>query len=56
MDYASISLKGCASLLIVTICYKLYKMKIRTHSACCGEHIEIDTSNDGGKDIEIGGV
>jgi len=55
MDYATISLKGCASIFILTICYKIYKMKIKTHSGCCGETIEIETENLGGKDIEMGG-
>ena len=33
-EYASISLQGCGSLLLLVICWKLYKMKIHTLSRC----------------------
>jgi len=56
MDYSTITLKGCLSVFILTICYKIYKMKIKTHSGCCGETIQIETENTGGVDIEMNGV
>jgi hypothetical protein len=55
-DYTDISLKGSLSIFILVICYKIYKMKIKTHSGCCGEKIIIETENTGGRDIELGGV
>jgi len=48
-DYSSLSLKGSLSVFILVICYKIYKMKIKTHSGCCGEHIVLDTANEGGQ-------
>ena len=44
-----LSLEASGSLLIWVICYKILKMKIKTHSGCCGDKFEIDTENEGAK-------
>lgn len=54
MNYSDLSLKGSLSVFILVICYKIYKMKIKTHSGCCGEQIIVETINEGGRDIEMG--
>jgi hypothetical protein len=51
-----LSVEGALSILIFVIAYKIYKMKIKTHSGCCikkdngsgsGNGIIIDTQNSG---------
>lgn len=52
MDFDEVgilSLEASGSLLIWVICYKILKMKIKTHSGCCGDKFEIDTENEGAK-------
>jgi len=49
----TLSLEGAFSVLILTLAYKLYKMKVKTHSGCCLEKgdeksgFTIDTQNSG---------
>ena len=38
----TLSLEGAFSILILTIAYKIYRSKIKTHSGCC-----LDKGNDG---------
>ena len=46
-----LSVEGALSILIFVIAYKIYKMKIKTHSGCCikkdGSGIIIDSQNSG---------
>ena len=46
-----LSVEGSLSILIFVIAYKIYKMKIKTHSGCCikkdGSGIIIDSQNSG---------
>ncbi len=42
-------LEGSLIILILTLSFKIYKMKIKTHSKCCGENLEIETENNGGQ-------
>jgi len=46
LDYG---IEGSFTILILVIAYKIYRMKITTHSGCCGERIIIDTQNSGGE-------
>ena len=52
-DMVSLSLEGACSFLILVIAYKIYKMKVKTHSGCCLEKgdeksgFTIDTQNSG---------
>ena len=46
-DFSLMSLEASASLFIFVCAVKLYKMKIKTHSGCCGDKFEIDTENAG---------
>ena len=41
-EYSSISLQGCASILVLTIAWKIYKMKIHTLSKCFSKNREDD--------------
>jgi hypothetical protein len=48
----NLSLEGAFSILLLTLSYKLYRMKIKTHSGCClekgkGNGIVLDTANSG---------
>ena len=55
-DLRLLSLEASGSLLIWVICYKILKMKIKTHSGCCGDRFEIDTENDGAKSTPMDSV
>lgn len=46
LDYG---IEGSITILILVIAYKIYRMKITTHSGCCGEKLIIDTQNSGGE-------
>ena len=52
-EMVTLSLEGAFSVLILTLAYKLYKMKVKTHSGCCLEKgdeksgFTIDTQNSG---------
>jgi len=42
-------IEGAGTILILVIAYKIYRMRISTHSGCCGESVVIDTQNSGGE-------
>ncbi len=42
-----LTLEGSASLMIGVMAIKFYRMRISTHSGCCGDQITIDTHNPG---------
>ena len=50
-DIIGISVEGSLSLMLVVLAYKLYRMKIQSHSGCCLEKglngITLDTANSG---------
>ena len=58
-EYSSISLQGCASLLVLVIAWKVYKMKIHTLSRCFSKNraddgIVLETINTGSqRDIQF---
>jgi hypothetical protein len=46
----NLGLEGSLSLMLVVLAYKLYKMKIKSHSGCCldkGNGIVLETQNSG---------
>lgn len=51
MNYkiVEVGLEGSLILLLLTLSFKLYKMKIKSHSKCCGDNVEVETRNDGGE-------
>jgi hypothetical protein len=49
IDIVKYGIEGSITVLILVIAYKIYKMKITTHSGCCGEKVIIDTQNSGGE-------
>jgi hypothetical protein len=50
-DVIGLSVEGTLSLMLVVLAYKLYKMKIKSHSGCCLENglngIVLETQNSG---------
>ena len=49
-DMVTLSLEGSFSVLLMVLAYKIYKMKIKSHSGCClekGNGITIDSQNSG---------
>jgi len=59
MEVSELSLLGLeasCSLFIMVLAIKLYKMKIRTHSGCCGDKLEIETNNPGAETTPMDGV
>ena len=51
-DYGVLTMEGAASLFICVCCYKLYRMRVSTHSGCCGDNVTIDTHNEGHNDSQ----
>lgn len=54
-DIIGLSVEGSLSLMLVVVAYKIYRMKIQSHSGCClekgnGNGIIIDTVNSGVSD------
>ena len=47
-EFVKIGLEGSLVIFLLTISFKIYKMKIKSHSKCCGENIEVETENNGG--------
>ena len=46
----NLGLEGSLSLILIVLAYKLYKMKIKSHSGCCldsGNGIVLETANSG---------
>ncbi len=49
-DFIGLSVEGSLSLILVVLAYKIYKMKIQSHSGCCldsGNGIVLETANGG---------
>ena len=49
-DMVTLSLEGSISVLLMVLAYKLYRMKIQSHSGCClenGNGIVLQTQNSG---------
>lgn len=49
-ELVTLSLEGAFSVLILTIAYKIYRSKIKTHSGCClkeNNGITLDSQNSG---------
>ncbi len=49
-EMVTLSLEGAFSVLIFTLAYKLYRMKIKSHSGCCldkGNGFVLNTQNSG---------
>ena len=49
-DIMSLSVEGSLSLMLVVFAYKLYKMRIQSHSGCClesGNGVVLETTNSG---------
>ena len=42
-----LTLEASASALIMVIVYKIYRMKCKTRSGCCGDQIHFETENVG---------
>jgi len=55
-DFSLMGLEASCSLFIMVLAIKLYKMKIKTHSGCCGDKFEIETENGGSSSSPMDGV
>ena len=44
---ATLTLEGSLSLMILVLAYELHRMKIETHSGCCGDGFVLGTANEG---------
>lgn len=42
-----LTMESACSLFLAVLAYKLYRMRISTHSGCCGDRVTIDTHNTG---------
>ena len=40
-------LEGSAIVLLLVLSYKIYKVKVKTRSSCCGDSVNIETENEG---------
>lgn len=47
------TLEGALSLLLAAVAYKIYRMRVRSESHCCGERIQITTSNRGNSSTDL---
>lgn len=43
-----IGLEGALVLLLITLSFKIYRMKIHSRSGCCGDKFIVETLNRGG--------
>ena len=46
-DYTKYTLEGACSFFIIVLAYRMYKLKCKTTSNCCDEHITVDLENGG---------
>ena len=46
-DMGTLSLEAAGSALIMVIVFKIYRMRCKTRSGCCGDHLHIETENFG---------
>ena len=49
-DMVTLTLEGSLSLMLIVFAYKIYRMKIQSHSGCClekGNGIVFQTQNSG---------
>ena len=49
-DIIGLSVEGSLSLMLVVVAYKIYKMRIQSHSGCClesGNGVVLETTNSG---------
>ncbi len=52
-DYTKYTLESACALFISVLAYRLYRMRCNTSSKCCGDNVEADFHNSGGRSIEI---
>lgn len=57
-DVTTYTIEGAASLLMVAIAYKIYKMRAATESNCCDGIVRIKTVSrgDSENDLELGSI
>lgn len=46
-DIADLTLESATGVCVMVLAYKLYRLRCKTHSGCCGDKIEIDMENPG---------
>ncbi len=51
-DVGVLTMESACSLFLAVLAFKLYKMRVSTHSGCCGDSVVIDTHNAGHQDSQ----
>lgn len=51
--FTKVGLEGAGCILLATIAYKIYKMKIHSRSGCCGDKFVVETLNRGGSSSNL---
>ena len=46
-DLLEYGVEGSATILILVIAYKIYRMKINSSSKCCDDKVTLETQNSG---------
>lgn len=47
------TLEGALSLLLAAVAYKIYRMRVRSESNCCGDRLHVTTSNRGDSQTDL---
>lgn len=48
-DYTKYTLEGACSFFIIILAYRIYRLKCKTSSKCCDDHIDVELENGGGE-------
>lgn len=51
--FTKLGLEGAGCLVLITIAFKLYRMKIHSRSGCCGDRFVVETLNRGGSSSNL---
>lgn len=53
MDYSGITLKSALAFIILIIGYKIFRLKCKSTSNCCGDDIHIDLENQSERQLQL---
>ena len=46
-EVSTLTLESAAAALLLAVAYKVWRMKCASHSKCCGDQVEFQSSNPG---------
>ena len=52
-DVTTYTLEGALSLLLAALAFKIYRMRVRSESSCCGDRLHVTTSNRGDSSTDL---